>query len=502
MTAPGMFDADTELRDIQGGLIGFNKDHQRLLPVSFPDQATAAAVLQRLLPLLSSGWEVLHFNGLYSELRQRGNPAGLNIVQSEWTNLWLSADGLNLLAPADLASFPQDFRDGMAARKADIGDVGASDPENWPDKSVPHAIIVIATDTKAGLEKATTRVTKILQASSITAGEGWKGNTRSGRGRGFEHFGFKDGISQPSIAGFTEARNDGSGTVAPGEFLLGYADQDGNIAGQAAAAPLPPPPAGYPAPTPPTPTGLPSWSRNGSFVVFRKLQQNVGAFREFAKRAPEWGLNPEQLGAKLVGRWPSGAPMEPDNLPAGTLDPGMTDPTSSVPGETLDALINNFTYDQDADGRRVPIAAHIRKVNPRSEALPDGERSNSHRMLRRGIPYGPDFADGEPAYEAAVPPEQDRGLLFVCYQSSITRGFETVQAAWANQPSFSVDDSGQDPIISQNTEPRTFHLKSPQDVHLTIAQWVKTTGGGYFFSPSISAVAHLTELIRNSPLPS
>jgi Dyp-type peroxidase family len=496
MTTPSPVDSGTELRDIQGGLIGFNKDHQRLLPFDFPDAPTAIAVLTDLLPLLTSGWEVLRFNELYSEIRSRGNPSGLNIVQAEWANLWLSAPGLQLLSPADAAGFPDDFRQGMAARKATLGDAGPSDPANWTGISangaVPHAIVVIAADTEPGRDEAAQRVLNILSSHSITpAGPPQDGDVRPGAEKGFEHFGFKDGISQPGIDGFTTPSKAGSGSVAPGEFLIGYPDQDGNTAGQPPVTPNPPTSPGYPVPTPPAPTGLPTWARNGSFVVYRRLRQDVAAFRQFVGGSSQWGLTPDQLGAKLVGRWKSGAPMEPDGLPAGLPDPSLTDPSTSSPTVLNDDVSNNFTFDNDADGAHVPRAAHIRKVNPRSEQLPGPDKTSRHRMLRRGIPYGPEFVDTEPAYGPSVPDSQDRGLLFVCYQASIARTFETVQGAWANKPDFPTVGDGEDPIISQDTTNRPFHLPSPQDAHLQIAQWVTTTGGGYFFSPSISAVAHL-----------
>jgi len=130
------------------------------------------------------------------------------------------------------------------------------------------------------------------------------------------------------------------------------------------------------------------WTKNGSFVVYRRLRQDVGAFNQFiTQQAQASGMDRELLAAMLVGRWRSGAPMEPvPALPAG-LNPATSDPAAATPAVLTDDQINNFDYEPgDADGSRVPRAAHLRKVNPRGKA-----EAKRHRMLRRGIPYGPEF---------------------------------------------------------------------------------------------------------------
>lgn len=112
-------------------------------------------------------------------------------------------------------------------------------------------------------------------------------------------------------------------------------------------------------------------------------------------------------------------------------------------------------------------------------------------MIGRGIVYGPEFQETEPPYpgNGPVPDTQDRGLLFLCYQSSIARGFEFVQQSWVNTVDFPGAADGVDPIISQNNPNPPFPL--PANPHLTTQRWVTTTGGEYFFSPSISAVRSL-----------
>ena len=123
------------------------------------------------------------------------------------------------------------------------------------------------------------------------------------------------------------------------------------------------------------------WMRNGSYMVFRRLEQKVPEFRSFvADHAARLGMEPELLGARLFGRWKSGAPLELaplyDNAALGS-----------------DAMRNNdFDYGDDPFQRRCPYAAHIRKAYPRDDA-PGGEaEAQRHRILRAGITFGPEVA--------------------------------------------------------------------------------------------------------------
>ncbi len=164
---------------------------------------------------------MLRFNELYTEIHHdRSNPTDLDIIQAQWMNLWLSQTGLALLAPIEVTAFPEDFNQGMAARKTIIGDVGASDPSLWigatANGALPHAVIVIAADTTAGRDAATDRAMALLQRHGIAALEVQDGDVRPDAARGQEHFGFKDGISQPGIAGFTRSSKSGSGPIAAG----------------------------------------------------------------------------------------------------------------------------------------------------------------------------------------------------------------------------------------------------------------------------------------------
>ena len=168
-------------------------------------------------------------------------------------------------------------------------------------------------------------------------------------------------------------------------------------------------------------------------------------------------------------------------------------PTSSL---LDDDKINNFEYGADEEGDVVPRAAHIRKVYPRDEATPGGGEADTqtHRLLRRGIAYGEPYdpgaqIDSRHAGNATFP--HDRGLLFLCYQASLEDQFEFVQSRWVNSPVFPQPGDGQDPVIAQEAEQRSFNAPTLKTPELTLPQFVTTTGGEYFFSPSISALVSL-----------
>jgi Dyp-type peroxidase family len=273
---------------------------------------------------------------------------------------------------------------------------------------------------------------------------------------------------------------------------------------QPPAPPAPPPnvtasPADFQNPGPVSQSG-PGWTRDGSYLVWRRLRQDVPGFRAFvAATATEQGQSTDLIGAKLVGRYASGAPLERTKEQAGGFDPAAADPSIADPTILEEAHINFFEYGEDADGRLVPRAGHIRKAYPRDEATPKGGEvdTQKHRILRRGIAFGLPFrsaarGDGPRTGNPRFP--DDRGLLFLCYQQSIAQQFEVVQRFWVNRPDFPEAGDGHDPIIAQADATRTFTLPGGRPDHLELMQrWVITTGGEYFLQPSISALDHLAE---------
>ena len=309
------------------------------------------------------------------------------------------------------------------------------------------------------------------------------GAVRPGIWRGHEHFGFADGISQPGIRGLTHPSRPhaapdeglpGQALVWPGEFVLGYPGEDEGAPGK------PGPVAALPA----------RWARDGAYMVFRRLEQRVPEFREFvAAQAARLGIHPDLLAARMVGRWKSGAPLE-------------LAPLSDRPRLAADPQRNNdFGYAADPDQRACPYAAHIRKTNPRDD-LPEGSATVlPHRIIRAGIPFGPEVMPGE------TRTRYSRGLLFVCYQASIGRQFEFIQRQWASDPGFVCGKTrpasgapvtpGYDPIIGTAPGGRTRAMDEPAPNYpsgnrrsrIEMPQaFVVPTAAAYFFMPSIKAL--------------
>jgi Dyp-type peroxidase family len=396
-------------------------------------------------------------------------------------NLGLSKDGLTQLLGAGRPRLDPGFE-----RGADHPDTIAAlhDPpkSNWLAKFVSDRIDGVFLITGPDLSSVISHSNQLLRllGSSIKVVHLEKGEARPGVERGHEHFGFRDGISQPGIRGLTQRANParkpdqglpGQDLIWPGEFVLGYP-------GQHPDDPIkegPPPPMAAP------------WLRNGSYMVFRRLEQKVPEFRTFvAERAARLGMDRELLAARMVGRWKSGAPLE--------LAPRREDLT--LGGD--DTRNNDFEFSDDPLQRKCPYAAHIRKVYPRDDTAPEAEVQR-HRIIRRGIAFGPEVEPGE------ITTRHQRGLLFVCYQTSIERQFEYIQRR-ANDPNFVPGKKrpsgggvtpGFDPIIGQASgngaremdEPFPNYPAGSRRTTLVVPeQFVMLTAAGYFFMPSIAAL--------------
>jgi Dyp-type peroxidase family len=277
---------------------------------------------------------------------------------------------------------------------------------------------------------------------------------------GREHFGFADGISQPTIAGLSARTDLPSNTIQPGEVILGYPNEYGRL------------------------TEHPPFARNGTYLVFRHLSQDVRGFWRYVDGAVGGdAVRRTWLASKMVGRWPSGAPL--------TLAPDADDPLLSS--------ANDFTYHQfDAFGLSCPIGAHVRRSHPRDSLDPDPgtERSVSldrrHRLLRRGREYGPPVAD--PFSEGPVD-DPDRGLYFICLCANIARQFEFVQHTWLNNPKFGERYAEPDPIVGYHPPAAASFTVPAEPIRArydNLPQFVTTKGGGYFFLPSIAALQQMS----------
>jgi Dyp-type peroxidase family len=383
-------------------------------------------------------------------------------------NLAFTHAGLEALGvpPASLAAFPEDFREGMAARAGRLGDAGEDAPGRWEPgmgTGEAHVLVMVNAREPAALDEELRRV---LEAAGGSGGglavvhEQRAGGLEGNR----EHFGFSDGLAQPAIKGDGVQATPGQGTpekggtwseLELGEFILGYPDGDQELA-QAPAGPL---------------------GRNATFMAYRKLHQEVAAFRrilrEHAGGAPG---GEELLAAKIVGRWRDGTPL--------VLSPDGSDRERYRNPEK----INDFRYEDDLDGRRCPVGAHVRRTNPRDALGWNGTRSRRHRMIRRGMPYGPPLPDGVLEDDGS-----DRGLIFVCFVASLARQFEVVQRQWCGDGNiFGLGDDRDFLLLADDRDTAKMTIQgdpprfiSPQPRTITVR------GGEYLLVPSMSGLRSL-----------
>jgi Dyp-type peroxidase family len=511
---------------IQGNIIpGFNKDHQHFLFFRVGSPGRTKQWLRWIAPWITSMEEVLAFVRTHRALRLR---LGLKEppMCATWVNIAFSYRAIRVLVGrADADAFDDEsFRQGLAARSTYLGDpTRRQHPghvSRWVvggSRKAADILVIVAADDAEDLENLVEAIKHRADSFGLPLVFEQRGDTLPGNLRGHEHFGFKDGVSQPGVRGkvstapgdFITPRyltpadaNDtrpnflakpGQLLVWPGQFLLGEPrQQTEHLWNSAPAAPA----AG----------NFPLWAALGSYLVCRRLRQDVPAFWKFAVRAASGlGIPAEKFASLLVGRWPSGAPImrtpAADNAAlAGDIWANNhfifddnTRPSSlrPIPGYGGDAFTQAA---KDMLGTVCPHFAHIRKTNPRDMATDLGKPHDSmmRMILRRGIPFG------EPIAGVKRPPaslvRRERGLMFVCYGSTIEDQFELITRRWANSP-IQPNFGGHDPIIGQSdrrgNRERFIDVPTPAGPRrITIEdEWVIPTGGGYFFAPPIEAIA-------------
>jgi len=411
-------------------------------------------------------------------------------------NIALTWPGLAALglSKESLGTFPQEFREGMGQpyRATRLGDFGPSAPSTWEigkvdDQGNPlqniHILLILQTPTESDLDVNSARMRREFAAQGLR--EECPAQTGRRLPRGREHFGFHDSISQPEIAGIDKPGKETQSHLKAGEFILGYKNSYDLLP----ATPM--------APAQDDPHGAltsikhagdsAEWrdlGRNGSYLVFRKLEQDVATFRSFfAENFPD---RQDEIAAKCVGRWPGGAPL--------TLSPDKDDPDLSTS--------NDFAFaEADSQGFKCPIGSHIRRANPRDSFRGTPQESvesvDRHRILRRGASYGDALPEGTIKDDG-----KSRGLLFICVNADIKRQFEFLQQSWINNPKFLGLYNDPDPLIGSS--PAVEELDGMKDLpQMTIQQdpvrlrvhgiprFVTMRGGGYFFLPSISALYFL-----------
>jgi Dyp-type peroxidase family len=397
-------------------------------------------------------------------------------------NIGFTFEGLKALglSQRSLDSFPEAFRVGMRGRAPVVGDVGPHAPEHWegglggPDI---HAMAWIRTDSDQGREEAM----RIIRAEMEATGgveirfvqDTMALAHENGIGSEGQHFGFFDPISQPPIEGADTPSHPGDGVpegdgtwrpLKPGEFLLGYEDEVGPHGPQA-----------------PEPREL---RLNGTYLVFRKLYQDVAAFRQFLVTAAKslYGADDdyhqELVAAKMMGRWRSGCPLD--------LSPDKDDLAIAADPERR----NNFTYSGDDKGLRCPLGSHLRRSNPRATPLTRSTAVRRHRLIRRGVEYGPLLKEG-----AIEDDGVDRGLINMFIQADIERQFEFVQHEWMKGGEFiGLDPNEQDPINGVGGEASQLSVPGAKQPFLfDLPTFVRVKGGEYLFVPGLKALEGLIE---------
>ena len=378
-----------------------------------------------------------------------------------WITLAFTWGGLRALGVSDesLGTFPDEFREGMAARADILGDTGANHPDNWEGGLAGddlHAIAILFARTDTEHRRCTAEHNKLVaRCPGVRVLSFLDLNATPPFDHAHDHFGFRDRLSQPVIEGSGEEPTPGSGTpLKPGEFILGYPDEEG------------------PAHRLPQPEVL---SRNGSYMAYRRLQEHVGAFRNHLREHADTPDGQELLAAKFMGRWRSGAPL--------VLAPDRDDPRLGA-----DPMRNNdFNYkEMDPHGYAVPLGSHARRLNPRDTTV----NMNRRRMIRRGATYGPALPEGAP--DDGV----DRGIAAFIICASLVRQFEFAQNVWINDKTFHELGNEHDPICGAQDGTLEFTIpKRPiRTVVKGLPAFTTLRGGAYFFLPGIGALRFLAAL--------
>ncbi|MBD2578385.1 Dyp-type peroxidase [Oscillatoria sp. FACHB-1406] len=377
-------------------------------------------------------------------------------------NFFLSRKGYEFLGISP-AKIPGDrpFRFGMknSAIAASLGDPKVDTWETGYQGDI-HALVVMADDDLVCLLQTVNRTVQSLRQASEILNREDGFILKNARGQIVEHFGFVDNISQPlfmkrEIAIAKEKGSDFSKWDSRASLdLILTKDPNGKTE-----------------------------DSYGSYLVFRKLEQNVKGFREDQRQlAEKLGINEDLAGALAVGRFFDGTPVTVQDRPV-----------YANPIRSLDTM-NAFDYSDDMQGSRCPFHAHVRKCNPRGdtgriESSVSYEESlameRGHRIIRRGVSFGDNDLTQEP--------ESGSGMLFLCFQADLENQFNFMQASWANQKNFPKINVGPDPLIGQPQGTQKWPKKSGEnDVEEhNFSLWVTMKGGEYFFAPSLSFLLNL-----------
>lgn len=473
-----------DLAEVQGLVLqGFGKHRAAAyLVLEFPDGVRMRSWLRSVLPDVSFG-----------PTRPSGTASNVAVTAAGFVKLGLPS--------TTMSGFSPEFREGMtsAHRSRLLGDEGAAAPTHWtwggPGGREVHALLLVFARSEAELAQSLVRHRTGLAAHAareVAVLDTFDLGLR-------EHFGFRDGLSQPTISG-VGTHPSAMHALEAGEFLLGYLNEHG----QYPRSPLVPAeldPRGVLLPQhaggtrgarAPQRSNAHDLGHNGTYMVVRTLRQDVGALWRFVDqmtRHPDGSSDSGAslaLAARFVGRWPSGAPL--------TRSPAQDRPEL--------AEDNEFRYHaEDPDGTRCPLGAHVRRTNPRDSLPPRPGTSDSmainkrHRLIRRGRAFGPPITAAQALVEDPVQ-APERGLHFVALCSDIARQFEFISHTWAMNPHFGglLDDA--DPLLGGHS-PRGRSFTVQRDPvrrrYGEVPPFVTPRGGAYFFLPGRRALQYLAE---------
>lgn len=430
--------------------------------------------------------------------------------------LAFSAPGLRALGIADsvIADFSHEFRTGMPAeyRARQIGDVGINSPQHWRWGGAgrePHALAMFFGE-ECDFEAFVGRLggelfERAFEAQSLDIA----------RPDPVEPFGFADGISQPQIDWEQRRRTptiqrEYTNVAALGEFLLGYRNEYGKLTDRPLLEADTTTAGLLSAPEAPDKKDL---ARNGTYLVMRQLEQDVGGFWNFIHTQSASSAAAEHLAAAMVGRTRRGEPLVQG-----------ADGTAAT-SDAIDGVgppENRFTFDDDPSGSQCPFGAHIRRANPRNKDDPErggllkrlrittgfGSKDfrydlmssvRFHRIMRRGRAYGPTLGPEQALGETETP----SGLHFICLNANISRQFEFVQGAWLASSKFSGMTGEADPLLgtreplASGASTNSFNLQADGDLRRRVGdlpQFVTLRGGAYFFLPSLRALSYFAHL--------
>ncbi len=372
------------------------------------------------------------------------------------------------------------FVAGAAERAELVGDTGPSAPQNWVGdfgKGHDHVLVTLHALSPEAMQGYTERLS-VLFAEGNAFREIWRQDGMAwiemidGKPAPCAKvpFGYTDGISMTTIRGGPEKYpSDHQQPCEPWLFVLQHEAEN------------------YFVPEPKE-IGL-----NGSFAVFKMIETDVVGFENFLQSNKD-KIDPELLAAKMCGRWRNGVPL------------ALSPDTDSPPGGLTPEQMNNYEYvnadgSGDPKGLRCPVGAHMRRINPRGQPVTGqgqpGGSNNTHRLIRRGLPYGP-------TYDAKVPYDGiKRGLLGYFINSNIENQYEFVLRHWVNDSEFAgavrLNPKAKDPMIgTQNPEESIFVIPqangAPPIKVTGLVTFVTTKAAAYCFLPSVTALKFIAKL--------